>query len=200
MPVVNGQGFGGNTEAKQADFRYLVGYHLNVVDCMVAKARREGKTFPPPEYWYFDITAGCGVHPETGDPGSPVIFKQVADGANIPSTAWFFDCHPSNCAALQERFQGDSSVHVVAGDHNETLMAAIPDVDRPRLGLLYCDPSGNIPPFDLLAAFADHKVTSRIDILINVPSTSLKRCTRPTRTKATSICMSTWRAFPKTCG
>jgi len=47
MPVVNGQGFGGNTEAKQADFRYLVGYHLNVVDCMVAKARRAGHRCPP---------------------------------------------------------------------------------------------------------------------------------------------------------
>lgn len=175
MPVVNGQGFGDDTEAKQSDFRYLVGYHLNVVNCMITKARREGKTFPPPEYWYFDITAGCGVHPETGDPGSPVIFKQEAASAGIPFTAWFFDCHPHNCCALRERFHDDSSVNVIGGDHNETLMATIPDVDRPRLGLLYCDPSGNIPPFDLLAAFADHKITSRIDILINVPSTSLKR-------------------------
>jgi len=176
MPVIDGMGYSECTPAKQADFRYLVSYHLGVVNCMIAKAQREGRTFPPPEYWYFDITAGKGTHPETGDPGSPLIFAQEAWEKQAPVRMWCIEEVAENCAELAAVLAEYPVEQIVCGDHSKELMQMIPQADRPRLGLLYCDPSGNIPPFDLLAEFASNRPTSRIDLLIYLSATTIKRC------------------------
>ncbi len=176
MPVIDGVGFGECTAAKQADFGYLVRWHLQTVQNIIAKAEREGKEWPPPAYWYFDITAGKGRHPETGDPGSPVIFAQEAWARQIIPSMFLFEREEENCVARREAMSPWPEVAIHAGDHFDTLLESIPDVDRPRLGLLYCDPSGEVPPFNLLAAFAREKRTSRIDILIYLSATTLKRC------------------------
>jgi hypothetical protein len=88
-----------------------------------------------------------------------------------------YDLEPSNCAALRsELAMTNLPYHVFAGDHNATLLPSIPeDPGRPRLGLLYCDTNGTYPPWDLLAAFAKQKTTSRIDLLLYVSATSIKR-------------------------
>jgi hypothetical protein len=175
MPVENGVGYGQHTQQKQADFRYLVGCHLLVFGCMVAKAARNGKVWPPPEYWYFDINAGMGCCPGDGEPGSPVIFAQEACDKGVPVRSMLYELEPSNCAALASCMTQFGGVHIHQGDHRETLLPSVPDVDRPRLGLLYCDPSGTYPPFDLLAEFASNKLTERIDLLVYLNATNIKR-------------------------
>jgi three-Cys-motif partner protein len=142
---------------------------------MVAKAERECKVWPPPEYWYFDINAGAGYCPGDGEPGSPVIFAEEARNAGVPARAMLYECERENCDLLRCSMADFKGVHVYPGDHRETLLSSIPDVDRPRLGLLYCDPSGTCPPFDLLADFAANKLTERVDLLVYLGATNIKR-------------------------
>lgn len=175
MPVIDGHGFSDATDAKQEDLRYILTFHLRVAARMIASAASEGRTFPPPDYWYFDITAGKGRHPTTGDPGSPLIFLEVARAEGAVPRTWFFEQDPANFAELQAAVKTDARTKLVLGDHAETLMPEIPAADRPRLGLLYCDTTGNVPPFELLRTFAEDKRTKRIDLLLNVPCTTLKR-------------------------
>lgn len=178
MPVKDDVGYGACTAEKQADFRYLVGYHTEVVKRMYEKASAAGKVWPPPEYWYFDITAGSGRHPETGEPGSPLIFAEEALAHGTNAVMFLHEQNSGNCDALRSEF---SRVPVQAtiyhGDHHETLLPSIPtDPDRARLGLLYCDTNATYPPFDLLAEFAGQRLTKSIDVLIYASATTIKRC------------------------
>jgi len=176
MPVQNGIGYGDFTADKQQNFRYLVGAHLKIVKAMMQKAHKLGNSWPPQEYWYFDITAGTGTCPETGDPGSPVIFADEAHRQQVRTRSFLFELDPGNCESLRGCMGGFPGWTVVPGDHKETVLPSIPDVGRSRLGLLYCDTSGTYPPFDLLRSFATVKETTRIDLLLYVSATNIKRC------------------------
>lgn len=171
------QGYSACTEQKQSDFRYLVSYHTKVVKRMYERAAALGRPWPYPEYWYFDITAGSGRHPTTGDPGSPLIFAEEAERHGVHATMRLYDLEPSNCDSLRSELAATKlPCYVIAGDHNETLIPSIPeDPGRPRLGLLYCDTNGTYPPWPLLADFAKQKTTSRIDLLLYVAATTIKR-------------------------
>ena len=65
-------------------------------------------------------------------------------------------------------------MQAISGDHTDTLPTFfnLPR-RRKKYGLLYADPSGVAPPFNLLAAFASHY--KRIDLLIYLSATNLKR-------------------------
>lgn len=202
MPVKDGIGYGAYTAEKQADFRYLVGYHTKVVKRMYERAAATNKVWPPPEYWYFDITAGSGRHPETGEPGSPLIFAEEAQANGTNAVMYLFEQDPANCDALRAELTSiplPTELH--QGDHQDTLIQAIPtEPDRSRLGLLYCDTNATYPPFDLLAQFASQKLTERIDILVYLSATTIKRCCgafpekgfRPLRDALSAIPKSDW--------
>jgi len=176
MPIIDGIGYSEYTAQKQADFAYLVGYHLNVAGHMITRAAANRKTWPPWEYWYFDITAGKGTCPETDAPGSPLIFATEARQKGVRARALLFEKEPENCASLREHLADYPECTVIPGDHTITLMPSIPEADRPHLGLLYCDTSGTYPPFPLLAEFASNKLTERVDLLLYVSATTIKRC------------------------
>jgi three-Cys-motif partner protein len=159
------------TAQKNEDFQYILHLHIKITRATLYRNPWASK-----RYHYFDITAGPGGG-QFGL-GSPLIFMGEIGLAEIPYQAVFIDQDERACERLTTALspymsQGRISVH--CGNHHEILKKYIFDgrPDNKQFGLIYDDPSGQIPSFDLLADFAT--CHHRIDILVYVSSTNIKR-------------------------
>lgn len=173
MPVHNGIGYGPHTPDKQAMFLKLMEYHIPLTLAVQHNCRI--KQWPHADldtYWYFDITAGAGQDP-TGEAGSPLLFLDVARRHQLSYQAILIEQEWQNAFELAKQIH-DPRVQIVQGDHHQRLPAFFAKADR-RFGLLYCDTSGNIPPFDLLARMSQLTTYSRLDFCIYVFANNLKR-------------------------
>lgn len=180
MPIVNGIGFGEHTALKQEHFEKVLGLHMAVTTRVQNNWREKGwHGAELDRYYYFDINAGAGSDP-TGLIGSPLIFLRQARARQLSYRAILIDREPDNCKRLTDAIR-DYDVTIELGDHNDVLPKYF--VSAPsRFGLVYTDPSGTIPPFDLLAQMSRQPVYKRLDICIYVHATNIKRIRRSDRT------------------
>lgn len=171
----NGIGYGDYTPQKQKHFEQLLALQHRLFTCITLKPKNYWMN---PTYHYFDINAGCG-HDPTGAIGSPLIFHALA--AKHPTTrfaGFFLEREEVNHAALEQYLHDNPldncQLQAVFGDHTDTLPRYFRWPRRDKMfGLLYADPSGVAPPFDLLADFASRY--KRIDLLIYLSATNIKR-------------------------
>lgn len=68
---------------------------------------------------------------------------------------------------------------VFHGDHNEVLPKLYTKSKLQRFGLIYNDPSGTLPSFEVLSDFA--RFFPKVDILIYVSAANIKRMRKSTR-------------------
>lgn len=157
------------TGTKDFHFRELLRTHIRVVKAIMRKYAWAQQT-----YFYWDLNSGPGIDDQRRV-GSPIEFITLADEAELKYQAYFFEQNPKHAARLKE-LVSDNAI-VVEGDHNDTLpqlLAAIGGTGN-AYGLMYADPTGKIPPFDLIGEVTSHKQFARIDQLIYVSSANIKR-------------------------
>lgn len=170
----NGIGFSDWTKEKQRIFRSLLRINLMMWNSILNDNR---KYYYEGSFTYFDITAGCGVHDEYGD-GSPIIFLKEIRNFGHCWVAHFWDKNKINTAKLEvhcnylpENKRG--YYNIATNDHNKLLVEWSRDNPNRVPGLLYCDPTGQIPPFETLAIFS--RTWTKVDLLIAFSATNKKR-------------------------
>lgn len=180
MPVLNGIGFGEHTALKQEHFEKLIRLHLNVTARVQRNCReKRWQGVDLNTYYYFDINAGAGNDP-TGLVGSPVIFLKQAALRGTRYQAILIEREPVNYRQLSSVIR-DANVVIECGDHNDVLPRYFVKGLK-RFGLVYTDPSGDIPPFELLAAMSRQPIYKMLDICIYVHATNIKRIRRSSLT------------------
>lgn len=197
MPVDDGFGYGEHTELKREHFRGFVDYHLQISQGVMNKH----SSWLDNNYWYFDLNAGPGRYTpdlrqlsmfEASAPGdnsltcpdgpeiigSPVVFMERAEARKVPYVARFFEISPRHAECLRESLPCPACscgrYSVEQGDHTNLLPNYFRNT-RERLGLVYSDESGRVPPFELLRDLSACRCNARLDLLIYVSATNVKR-------------------------
>jgi three-Cys-motif partner protein len=188
MPVNNDVGTSEYTEIKQQHFNKIIDIHI---ESTLAILRKNNKRFPgwcEKKYYYFDINAGPGM--VNGEEGSPLIFLNYAKKhKDISFHVVLIENNKTNILELSEKMQPyliypNLVIDIRFGDHNKIIPEYFVAQKRNRFGLIYNDPSGKVPSFDLLQAMSGTACYSKLDILINCPSATIKRVSRSPLTKS----------------
>jgi|WetSurMetagenome_2_1015567.scaffolds.fasta_scaffold33560_3 three-Cys-motif partner protein len=177
MPIENGIGYGEYTGVKIEHLSKILAMHMAITREVIKKHA----SYYEPEYRYFDLTAGQGKTPD-GNLGSPLVFLDQAlmPKFDIPFRADFIEHEQGNYDALIN----NASSHPIFYENKESIKfhldnyeKAIPNLLRSRrddqLGLAFVDHSGDLPNFETLNYIA--KVRPRMEILIYLPATNVKR-------------------------
>jgi three-Cys-motif partner protein len=152
--------------------------HLAVTQAVLRKHARYRQ-----HYRYIDLTAGKGYSPD-GRLGSPLVFLKHAesDQMTFPYYADFVEANPKNVEALETAIESEKTergwqclnMRVHAGRYQEMIPTILPaDVDANELGMVFVDPSGDLPDFETLQYIA--RVRPRMEILIYISTTNIKR-------------------------
>lgn len=175
MPIdVTGVGYSGHTDDKQEFFRSLVGIHLTMTYGVLSKWQPSGR------YYYFDLHAGPGIHPEYGT-GSPLIFCEVAQRFTTSHPAFKYQAlmveeNESNRNSLQAELNRRGCWNATARlDDNRVVLQ---EYANPRyknsFGLFYLDPTkAKDMHWDDLAACVNN--WRKADVLIRIAAASFKR-------------------------
>lgn len=173
MPVLNGIGFGEHTALKQEHFEKLIRLHLAITASVQRNWReRRWQGADLDTYYYFDINAGAG-HDPTGLAGSPLIFLRQAALRGTRYQAVLIERELINYQELNRKIK-DSSVVIEHGDHADVLPKYFAKGPQ-RFGIVYADPSGDKPAFDLLGDMSRQPIYKLLDICIYVSATRRKR-------------------------
>ena len=178
MPEVDGVGYSETTGVKLEHLSMIISMHLAVTQAVLHKNARYHQ-----HYRYIDLTAGKGYSP-TGQTGSPLVFLEHAesDKMSFPYYADFVEVNPTNVEALKAAINRETTqrgwrcrhVRVHTGRYQEIVPTILPaSVDANELGLVFIDPSGDLPDFDTLKYIAAKR--PRMEILIYISTTNIKR-------------------------
>jgi len=173
-----GVGISDYTIGKQDFFRKLIHMQLGIVQSILRR-----KKWADPSFYYFDLNAGPGIYAgQNGEiiTGSPIIFLQECLSFRIQYKAYLMERNRKNTVKLLEQVkpylnQGDISV--MQGDHRKVMPIDLRGA-KAKFGLLYTDPSGSLPPFFLLRTISEYPQYAKVDFLISLSATALKRARR----------------------
>jgi hypothetical protein len=201
MPITaNGIGYSKYTEQKQTSLSVVFEKWCYLWSRIVRK-----NAYFTRQAHIYDVTAGCGFHPETGDRGSPLILCETAMRAGIAFDMVFIERDERNCIRLMtlmterlrmwgfqrvgmrsEWWRGKACrVRLYHGDHNEIFPALIdelPTQSQP-LGFVYFDfpqLQGDVDGFlSTLAILQGHeerrKKVMRLDYNLYLKAVNFKR-------------------------
>jgi len=174
MPIKNGIGYSETTPLKQHHFRENIRVHLRIVRGIMQKYPAWGDGV----YHYFDLNAGSGL--VDGVSGSPLIF--IEESMHYPTLnvhAVLIEINKSNAESLARNLAlyhaTNCKIDVRCGDHADVLPEFFTSKRTKSFGLVYTDPTGSIPPFDLLAEMASVPCYEKTDFLISCSATTIKR-------------------------
>ncbi len=161
------------TDLKQQIFRELLKMHIRIVKGILSR-----NEWPDQRYWYIDLTAGPGKY--DGHVGSPVIFHEEIEKAGMPYSAILFEREQKFHESLGKYFEEMKNSGQVTGEVeivHKPYQEGKKDTNfkRPRYGLVYIDPSGDMPDFDYLGDISRYKANQYMDFLINISATNVKR-------------------------
>jgi three-Cys-motif partner protein len=176
MPKQDGIGYGEQTSTKISHLSKIVGMHLNVTHSVLRK-----NPYFKQKYRYIDITAGKGFTPD-GNIGSPIIFLQQAESTlGLSYRADFIECLECNFTNLQANIKDEfikngweaRNIYFHHGKYEDIIPSILQKEDSKELGLVYVDHSGEPP--DLATLQYITRLRPRMDILIYIPATNIKR-------------------------
>lgn len=176
MPKEEGIGYGILTPLKIEHLAHIFDMHLRITQAVLRKhpAFRQ-------EYRYIDLTAGRGCTPD-GNKGGALLFAERAEapGVDMPYSADFIERQEAHLTELQaciaEAAQRDNwrgRYHFHQGEYQNEVTTILPKTDDAELGIVFVDHSGDPPHVDALQYIA--KVRPRMEILLYVPTTNIKR-------------------------
>lgn len=167
---------GPDTEGKLRTFRIFMHVHMGIVKKIFNRY-----TYLRKEYLYFDLNAGPGKYPYNGilHTGSPLIALQTADDIGINYNAVLIDNDKKSYNLLNEYLQrcgyANDNVYACLGDQ-VNVMQEIANLGRQQYyGLVYMDPPGNEPCWNLSIALSRQKCYKKIDFLYYLSANNLKR-------------------------
>lgn len=175
MPLINGVGQGDQSADKQNDFRSLLSLHVDIVDRMTDDPANHWRR----KYTFVDMNAGPGIY--SGITGSPLIFLDKIEQTSLPYRAVFVEKESVNADALKSNTGKRTLRHapmIITGDHETILRQYVTSKAPATYGLLYHDPSGSVPNFDLLADVSSYPVLQYMEIMIYLSATNIKRVRR----------------------
>jgi three-Cys-motif partner protein len=179
MPIENGIGYGEYTGVKIVHLSKILAMHLAITQAVIKKHA----SYYQPEYHYVDLTAGKGNTPD-GNLGSPIVFLDIINNPNskfeLPFGADLIEREQQNIIELSKAI----SAHPIFASHqkdihlyNNEYEFIVPQLFRSKkdteLGLVYVDPSGDLPDIKTLAFIS--KMRPRIEILLYLSATNVKR-------------------------
>lgn len=184
MPIENGIGFGEYTRVKIEHLSKIVAMHLAITQAVIKKHN----TYYKREYRYVDLTAGKGKTPD-GNIGSPIVFLDKTNNTrfDISFRADFIEREKGNIDELKKAVathpistSGQGNIHFYQGTYETVILQLFKSKNDAELGLVYVDPSGNLPDIDTLNFVS--KVRPRMEILLYISATNVKRQFQQTQT------------------
>jgi three-Cys-motif partner protein len=188
MPKVDNVGYGDCTEKKMEDYSKIIGMHLAITQAVLKKFSH----LYPQHYYYIDLTAGKGYSP-TGVKGSPIVFLEQAEKRKfaLPYSADFIECEPKNMVELKENIEKEKRINgwvtpyinFHLGKYQDEIQKLFSKKSNKEFGLVFVDPSGDMPDFNVLHFIA--VMRPKMEILIYLPSTNVKRTYQYTEKRLT---------------
>jgi three-Cys-motif partner protein len=177
MPVENGVGYGEYTAVKIEHLSKILAMHMAITQAVI----RKHADYYEPEYRYLDLTAGKGSTPD-GNIGSPIVFLEKASDSkfDIPFRADFIEREENNLAELKKAVfshpihntgQGNTYFHL--GEYENMVPNLFKSKKEFELGLVYVDPSGDLPDFKTLSYVSNMR--PKMELLIYLSATNVKR-------------------------
>lgn len=177
MPIENGVGYGEYTGVKIEHLSKILAMHMAITQAVIKKHA----SYYEPEYRYIDLTAGKGSTPD-GNSGSPIIFLDKTNDAkfDIPFRADLIEREPNNIESLKKVIHshpmGNSEqgkIHFHLGDYENIAPQLFKSKKDFELGLVYVDPSGDLPDFKTITHIINMR--PRMEILLYLSATNIKR-------------------------
>ncbi len=178
MPKTDDVGYGDCTAKKMTDFSRIVRMHLSITQAVL----RKNSNLYPQYYRYIDLTAGKGYSPN-GVKGSPIAFLEQAENEifELPYCADFIEYIPKNMAELKDAIGREKirnswrtpDIDFYIGIYQDEIKKLLPRKSNREFGLVFVDPSGEMPDFQVLHFIAEMR--PKMEILIYLPSTNVKR-------------------------
>jgi three-Cys-motif partner protein len=176
MPITtNGIGYGEYTGIKIEHFGRILAMHMAITQAVIKKHA----SYYEPKYRYIDLTAGMGSTPD-GIKGSPIAFlDKVGDPKfDISYRADLIEREQSHIAELQKAVYSHpmckrESVYFYLGEYQNVIPQLLKTKKDYELGLVYIDPTGDMPDFGTLAYISDMR--PKMEILLNLSATNVKR-------------------------
>lgn len=177
MPIENGVGYGEYTGVKIEHLSKILAMHMAITQAVIKKHA----SYYEPEYRYIDLTAGQGSTPD-GHSGSPIVFLDKTNDAkfDIPFRADLIEREPNNIEALQKAVHShpmgiskQGKVYFHLGDYENIAPQLFKSKKDFELGLVYVDPSGDLPDFKTITHIINMR--PRMEILLYLSATNIKR-------------------------
>lgn len=188
MPKEDNVGYGDCTEIKIAHFSKIVGMHLAITQAVLKKYSDLYQQC----YRYIDLTAGKGQSPDGKIKGSPIAFLEQAESESftLPYKADFIECEPKNIGELEKVLDDEkesrgwksANWQFHCGKYQDEVPLILKRKSS-EFGLVFVDPSGDMPDFDTLHYIAEMR--PKMEILIYLPSTNVKRTYQYTEKRLT---------------
>ena len=187
MPKRNGVGLSRYTKIKQEQFLEIMQLHVAIVRQIWRKKHR---WLDNSRYFYADLTAGPGIYnigKELVD-GSPIVFLKEFD--DLPIKARFCEEEALNAEILLGQIHriehavsklGRDEVSVYGGSYQDFILDTVAlqfcyrEISKPLLGMVYIDPSGDLPDFEYLGELFEFDDFRSIDLLLHLSATNIKR-------------------------
>ncbi len=177
MPIENGVGYGEYTGVKIEHLSKILAMHMAITQAVIKKY----PSYYDPKYRYVDLTAGKGSTPDKNS-GSPIVFLDKTNDPKfgIPFRADLIEREQDNIEELKRTVlahpMGDSGQGNIYF-HPDSYENVIPNLFKSKreseLGLIYVDPSGDLPDFKTLAHISSTR--PRMEILVYLSATNVKR-------------------------
>lgn len=178
MPKVDNVGYGELTPVKITTLSKIFNMHLTITQNVVRK-----NSYYKQAYRYIDLTAGKGYTPDGKINGSPLVFLNSVNSGILqtPFKVDIIECNEQNYAELKANVKGhcqqngwdSGNVDFHFGKYENIIPELLPSVNEVELGLVFVDPSGNLPDFETLGYIA--RMRPRMEILVYIPTTNVKR-------------------------
>lgn len=177
MPIMDSVGYGELTPLKIEHLSRIIAMHTAITKAVLNKNSVYTK-----QYRYVDLTAGKGSTPDDTK-GSPVVFLEEAESPRfgIPYRADFIECEKKNLDQLQAIVRRESTknswgchdVHFHHGDYQKVVNDLFPETNRNMFGLVFVDPSGDLPDIETLRLVAKRR--PKMEILMYISATNIKK-------------------------
>jgi len=176
----NGVGASEYTRYKQQHLNQILRTHLRI--CSGILKAHNG--WANEQYHYFDLNAGPGIYLHDGEiiKGSPLVFLEEQKAIDMKCHGVFFEIDDShrtrlihNVADYADKPGLSFAFH---GNHEKFLPCYFPSPQKRAkrvFGLVYSDPTGSNPPFELLQSMLECKCFSTLDVLLYFSATNYKR-------------------------
>lgn len=176
MPIENGVGYGEYTGVKIEHLSTILAMHMAITQAVIKKY-----SYYEPTYHYIDLTAGKGSTPG-GNPGSPIVFLNKASDTKFHTSyrADLIEREQSNIDELQKTISAhpmstsqQGNIYFHCGEYEQIIPQLLIVKKEKQLGIVYVDPSGDLPDFNTLAYISSMR--PRMEILLYLSATNVKR-------------------------